>query len=168
MGLPVTSRTEERGAAAGVAVEFRRNDSRQRESIVERLRGIHGVLTRHRVANEENLVRLRAAGDVGDSSFINASSTWRRPAVSRMTTSRRSAFARATARSQTAGGGIPVSVWTGMPSCAPSTFELLDGGGSLKIRGDEEHGLLVLLPNEGGELAARRRLARALKPGHAG
>ena len=48
----------ERCAAARVAVEFREDDAVDRKTIVKSLRAAHGVLSGHRIDDEQNLVRL--------------------------------------------------------------------------------------------------------------
>ena len=63
IGLPVTERTGERGAATGIAVELRQEDSVERDSLLERGRDVHGLLTRHRVQDEQDVRRFASASD---------------------------------------------------------------------------------------------------------
>ena len=55
----------ERGAAAAVAVDPREHDSGQADAIVEGAREVDGVLAGQRVGNEQHLVRIGGALDVG-------------------------------------------------------------------------------------------------------
>ena len=72
----------ERRAAARVAVELGEHDAGEAEALVERRRGLHRVLTDHRVDHEEDVLRLGARALIVASSCISASSIARRPAVS--------------------------------------------------------------------------------------
>src|SRR6266540_1235591 len=51
----------ERRAAAGVTVELRQDDAVEIDRLRERLRDVDGVLTRHCVEDEEDVVRLRGS-----------------------------------------------------------------------------------------------------------
>ena len=55
----------QRGAASGIAVEFGEHDAGEVDAILERLRRGHGVLTDHRVDDEQHLVRVDRLPDVG-------------------------------------------------------------------------------------------------------
>ena len=66
IGLPMTSLTRQRGAAAGVAVELGEDHAVDGERVVERLGDADGVLAGHRVDDEERVVRSDDAGDHPD------------------------------------------------------------------------------------------------------
>ena len=57
-----TARGQHR-TASRVVVEFRHDHARELEGLVERLGGVHGVLTRDRVKNEERVVRRGGRAD---------------------------------------------------------------------------------------------------------
>ena len=53
----------ERGSAVGVAVDLGQDDAVELQSLVERLGGLNGVLTGHRVDDEERVMRAHSSGD---------------------------------------------------------------------------------------------------------
>ena len=55
----------ERSAAAGVAVELGQHDTGEVDALLKCLRGVDRVLTDHRVDDEQDLVRIRRRADVG-------------------------------------------------------------------------------------------------------
>ena len=58
-------RDRQRGTTARVAVELGQHDTGEADAVEERLRRGHGVLTDHRVDDEQDLVRLDRVADVG-------------------------------------------------------------------------------------------------------
>ena len=63
IGTPVTCRTDERRATAGVAVELGEHHPGEPDAVAERLGGGHRVLADHRVEHEQGLVRLHGVAD---------------------------------------------------------------------------------------------------------
>ena len=100
------------------------------------------------------------------SSSIIASSTWRRPAVSRIITSTprwrpTSSPERATSSAGRADrAGVDLD-----PDLVAELDELVDGRGSVDVGGDEER-LLALLAQPDRQLRGGRRLSRALEADH--
>ena len=87
IGLPVTARMRERGAAAAVAVDARQHDAGDADPLIEALGKLDGVL-----AGERSRRRAGSRADArcaltSADSCISASSIWMRPAVSSSTTS---------------------------------------------------------------------------------
>ena len=56
----------QRRTTAGIAVELGQDDTVEFEGVVERLRGVDGVLTGHRVDDEEGVIGLDLARDLAD------------------------------------------------------------------------------------------------------
>ena len=97
------------------------------------------------------------------SSAISSSSTCSRPAVSRMSVSQPCRLASTTACWQTATGFESVLAEDRHADLLADDLELLDGRRPLEVGGDE-HRLAPLARQQPGQLAAGRRLARALQP----
>jgi hypothetical protein len=128
--------------------------------LLEALRDAYRLLSRHRVEHEEHVVgfdslRTRA------SSSISSSSTCRRPAVSRITTSRRRPAARRARRGRP--HRIARSSRRRDLDLPPELLELVDRGRALEVGGDERR-LLALLAQEQRELRGGGRLARPWRP----
>ena len=64
IGWPVTCRTRQRGATAGVAVELGEHHAGEPDAVPERLGGGHRVLADHRVDHEQDLVGIDGVPDV--------------------------------------------------------------------------------------------------------
>ena len=164
IGLPMTSLTRQRRAAAGVAVELGQDHAVDGQRLVERLGHADRVLTGHRVDDEERVVRGRRRRRSCRTCSIISASIGRRPAVSTMSTSRpsRRASARPLAAviDRVAGLGEHRHV-----DLAAERAQLLDGGGALEVGADEQRvGGPGLEP--AGQLGRVRRLAGALQTGH--
>ena len=56
----------ERGAAARVAVELRQDDAVEGDPLLERLGDVDGLLTRHRVEDEQDVERLDGVADADE------------------------------------------------------------------------------------------------------
>ena len=64
--LPGDGADGERRAAARVAVELREDHAVEVDPLLERGRDVHGLLTRHRVEDEQHVRRLRLVADGGE------------------------------------------------------------------------------------------------------
>ncbi len=53
-----------RGTTTRVAIELRKHDAGEIHALVERLRRLHGILTDHRIDDEQDLIRLHRVADV--------------------------------------------------------------------------------------------------------
>ena len=131
---------------------------------VERLGHADGVLTGHRVDDEERVVRLRSVALIWRTCSIISASIDRRPAVSTMSTSLPEAAGLLQAA---AGGGHRVA---GLAEhrhvdLAAERAQLLDGGGALEVGADEQR-LATLALEPAGQLGRVGGLAGTLQTGH--
>ena len=164
--MPVTALTRERGAAAGVAVELRHHDAVELARLGElsaTLTASWPVIASTTSSTSWGFVRLR----IWASWSISSSSTWRRPAVSTISTSR-PCRARLAERplgdvDRVALGPLLVD---GRAAPLADFAELLDRGRALRVAGGERRRVLPCVAEMLGELRAGGRLARALEAGH--
>ena len=163
IGLPVTALHRERRAAARVAVELRQDDAVEVDPLLERLRDVDGLLAGHRVEDEQDVRRLRLVATAASSS-ISSSSMCRRPAVSRMTTSRPS---RLRALDAVAHGLDRVGALVRVDRHADLLAELARAGRSPRGAGGRPRRAPASCPpsEQQRELAGGGRLARALQAG---
>ena len=154
----------ESGAAAGVAVELRQDDACEAEEVVEFLRRLHGVLSRHRVADEERLVRLRPVADLAQLVHERLVDVQPAGGVEDDDVAMRLPRLRDAALADLWRPSLALHV-DGDAERVSDRRELLDGGGALDVRGDEKR-RASFLREVLRELPARRRLAAALKPRH--
>jgi flavin-binding protein dodecin len=149
----------QRSPAARVAVELRQDDAVEGDPLLERLGDGHGLLARHRVEDEQDvmwlrclahrrellhqrLVDLQAAGGVDDHD-VSALRLCLLDALRRRL--------HRVGRSE-----------DGHLDLLAELLQLRDGGGALQVRGDER-GRRALLAEQQRELGSGGRLARALE-----
>ncbi len=151
-GAPVTSLHAERRAAARVAVELRHDDARETEPLVEALRDLDGVLSDHRIDDEQDVLgpdRRLDRRELLHELLVDREAP--RGVVDDDVAFR--AFASAIACVQISSGGRAGDVEDGEVDLLAEDLELLDGGGPLHVGGDEER-LLPLLLQVARELRA--------------
>ena len=151
----------QRSAAAGIAVELREHHAVDVQPFVERLGGVHGVLTGHGVHDEQNFIRLdlsldglqlvhqglvhmQAAGRVEEDHVVAV--------LLRM----------ADGRLGDLHGVFLPHLEHRDAELTADDLQLLDGGGAVNIAGDEQRALALLF-EQTGELCAVRGLACALQ-----
>ena len=155
----------QRRTASGITVELRQDDAVDAQTLVEALGHVHGVLSRHGVDDEQDLVRLDVRLDVLQ--LLHEVLVDVQP-------------------SRRIDDHDVIEMRTCMIDCAPGNrhgiralrhgkdgdaelpaqhLKLLDGGGPIDVGRDKQR-LLPLLLERKAELARRSRLARALKSRH--
>ncbi len=168
----------ESGAAASVAVELGQDDAVDVELVVERLRRVDRVLPGHGVADEVDVLGLARRLDVAE--LLHEVFVYVEPArgveddrvAARLDGVLDAVLADlggsvlALEELGDAGALDPLLGVDGELEALAEHLELVDGRGPLEVGGDEEGLLLPLLDEPLGELAAGRRLARALEAHH--
>ncbi len=162
----------EGGAAAGVAVHFGEDGAGDGESVVEGFGGVDGVLAGHGVGDEEDfgggeegfelghlvhegLVDAEAAGGVDDEDVVGVVAGFFE-----------GGFGKAEdGGGVVVGGGVVLAFVELGTDGGGDDFELLAGGGTVDVDGDE-HGAVATLFEPGGELAGGGGFAGALEAGH--
>ena len=155
----------QRRTASGVAVELRQNDAVDAQPLVEALGHVHGILTRHGIDDEQDLVRLDVRLDILKllhELFINVQTT-RRIDDHDIVDVRTRIFDR------TSGNRHGIRALRhgkdGDAKLLAQHLELLDSRRSIDIGRNEQRFLSLLLERK-AELSRRGRLARALKSRH--
>ncbi len=163
IGLPTTPLTDERGAAAGVAVELGQDDAAQLERVVERLGGGDGVLTDHGVDHQERVVRLRRRRDVTDLLHeLGVDGEAARGVDDADVPAEPPRFFHPGPR---AADGIGRLREDGHADLVSEHAQLLDSRRALQVGADKERVAALLLPPP-GELRRVGRLARSLEARH--
>ena len=166
MGLPVTALMERQAPprVSPSSLVLGQDDARHAQPLVEGLRDVDGVLAGHRVHGEQDLARLhflldifqllherlvdvQAAGGVDDDGVVPHRAGVLDRLLRRLDGALGAFFKHLDAR------------------LAAHDLQLVDSGGAVDIPRDQKR-LLVLFFEEKGELAAQRRLARALQAAH--
>ena len=151
----------ERGAASSVAVELGQDHAVE----ADRREKASPTFTASWPVIESATSSVSVTGTAAFSRFsssISSPSTWRRPAVSRITTSlprRCASLIAAAAMSST----LPCAGVEGDLLALGEGAQLVDGGGAPQVEGGQERAVAVA-PCQEGELDRGRRLARALEP----
>ena len=158
-------RDAQRGAAAGIAVDLGEDQAGDRHSGGESLRDVDRLLARHRVDHEQGLDRLDRGIDRRDllhQRFVDgqASGGIEDHDVAGL------ALGRLEALSRDLRDGRPLrGAEHGHVELAPECLELVGGGGSVRVGGDEQRSA-TLLDDMARQLGRRGGLARALQADH--
>ena len=156
----------QRRAAAGVAVQLREHDAVEARHLSEGLGDVDGVLTGHRVDDEQHVVRLGALLDLGEllhQVLVHVQTPARvddQDVAAVLLGLVERPFGDVDG---IAAGALLVHVRARL---APDLDELIDGRGPIDVAGGDGHVHVLLLAQVARELAAGGRLARALQPGH--
>ena len=153
------------GAAARVAVELGEHHAVEIEPVVELLGRVHGILARHGVDHEERLAGIDGGLDRRDLLHhrLVDGQTARRIDDYDIAALLAGVFDRVLRDLH----GVRVSLF-GVDLHADLTaqhLQLVDGGRTVDVAGDEQHMAPLLLFEEGGQLAREGRLARTLQTG---
>ena len=172
MGRPTTSLTDSAAPPRASPSSLVRMTPSSSRVVVEGLGDDHRVLAGHGVDDEERVVGLELGGDADGPGPSSRRRSARRPAVSKISTSRPSRRASATAlRATSTGSPAPVATMsssaenTGTSIWAASVRSCCDRGGPLEV-GADQHRVAALRLEPTGELRRVGRLARALEAGH--
>ena len=167
IGLPVTALTESaappRASPSSLVMTTPSKSSRSLEGIRRRSTASWPVIASSTRSTSSGFVSLADAA----SSSISSSSTWRRPAVSTITTSRplgAGALERPGRRCSTGSRRCLVCV-DGAPICAPSCTSWSIAAGPVEVGGGERPGLRCLAGEAGASFAAAVVLPEPCRPG---
>ena len=153
----------QRGTPARIAVELREQDAVECDPLLERARDGDRLLARHRVQDEEDVERLDGVAHVGE--LVHQRLVDLQPAGG--VHDHDVAPVGCGAVDALAGGDDGVrglGAVDGHLQLAPELLELVDGGGSLEVGGDEPRTLLLVLAQVERELRGGGRLAGPLQP----
>ena len=152
----------ERRAAAGVAVELGEHHAGDAESLVKGGGGVHGVLTGHRVHNEQDLRRLGFGLDAAQlihERLVNVEAAGRIEEYEIV-----SVTARVIDRVLRDLRRVALTFLIyGKIELFADGFELIDRSGTVHVARDEQGTLVLALAHERGELCAVRGFAGALQ-----
>ena len=163
IGLPMTSLTLERGAAAGVAVELGQDHAVDGQRVVERLGDADRVLAGHRVDDEERVVRSDDAGDHPDLlHHLGVDGQAAGGVDDEHVAPEAAGLGEALGRRHHRVAGLGEHRHVDL---AAERAQLLDGGGALEVGADEQR-LAALGLEPAGQLGGVGRLAGALQAGH--
>jgi hypothetical protein len=163
MGAPVTCRTERAAPAARVAVELREHDAGERQRLGEGLRDVHRILALHGIDDEERLDGLERRVDrahLGHHRLVD------RQAPRRVHDQH---VVEVALRPVERGSGDGHRLLRGIRGkevhvqVLRERGELVDGRGTIDVRGNHQHLFLRGVAQQARELSGAGRLARALQ-----
>ena len=156
-------RDRKRGTSPGVAVRLREDHAREREPRGEGLRRAHGILARHRIGHEEDLVglgRVANPGHLVHQDLVDVKAT-RRVHDRDVVTEEFRVLHRGFRALDGVRLALRIERHEAVLLCERA--QLLRRGGPLDVRGNEEHLLAKRGLQVESQLRGRRRLARTLK-----